>query len=110
MNVIATEIPEVKIIEPVVFGDARGYFFESWTQERYKAAGIDCNWIQDNESRSRFGVLRGLTFVCVLYLLMPLLSTVIPLDAFRQLLDSSAMSRAFLSDSFFTAVLNGRLF
>ena len=39
MNVIATEIPEVKIIEPVVFGDARGYFFESWTQERYKAAG-----------------------------------------------------------------------
>ena len=56
-----------------------------------------------------FGVLRGLTFVCVLYLLMPLLSTVIPLDAFRQVLDSSAMSPAFLSDSFFTAVLNGRL-
>ena len=56
-----------------------------------------------------FGVIRGLTFVCVLYLLMPLLSTVIPLDAFRQVLDSSAMSPAFLSDSFFTAVLNGRL-
>ena len=67
MNVIATEIPEVKIVEPVVFGDARGYFFESWTQERYKAAGIDCNWIQDNESRSRFGVLRGLHYQAAPY-------------------------------------------
>ena len=67
MNVIATEIPEVKIIEPVVFGDARGYFFESWTQERYKAAGIDCNWIQDNESLSHFGVLRGLHYQAAPY-------------------------------------------
>lgn len=56
-----------------------------------------------------FGVLRGLTFVCVLYLLMPLLSTVIPLEDFRSVLDSSAMSPSFLSDAFFTAVLNGRL-
>ena len=67
MNVITTEIPEVKIIEPVVFGDARGYFFESWTQERYKAAGIDCNWIQDNESLSHFGVLRGLHYQAAPY-------------------------------------------
>jgi len=67
MNVIAAEIPDVKIIEPVVFGDARGYFFESWTQERYKEAGIDCNWIQDNESRSRFGVLRGLHYQAAPY-------------------------------------------
>ena len=67
MNVIATEIPDVKIVEPAVFGDARGYFFESWTQERYKAAGIDCNWIQDNESRSRFGVLRGLHYQAAPY-------------------------------------------
>ena len=62
MNVIDTEIPEVKIIEPKVFGDSRGYFFESWSDKRYKEAGIDCNWLQDNESRSRYGVLRGLHF------------------------------------------------
>ena len=67
MNVIATEIPDVKIVEPKVFGDARGYFFESWTRERYKEAGIDCNWIQDNESRSRFGVLRGLHYQAAPY-------------------------------------------
>ena len=60
MEVIATAIPEVKIIEPKVFGDARGYFFEAWNEEKYRAAGIDCHWVQDNESRSRFGVLRGL--------------------------------------------------
>ena len=62
MNVIDTAIPEVKIIEPKVFGDSRGYFFESWSDKRYKEAGIDCNWLQDNESRSRYGVLRGLHY------------------------------------------------
>lgn len=67
MNVIDTAIPEVKIIEPRVFGDARGYFFESWSQKAYKEAGIDCNWVQDNESRSRFGVLRGLHFQAAPY-------------------------------------------
>lgn len=67
MNVIETEIPEVKIIEPQIFGDARGYFFESWSQARYVEAGINCNWIQDNESRSRFGVLRGLHFQAAPY-------------------------------------------
>ena len=67
MNVIDTEIPEVKIIEPKVFGDSRGYFFESWSDKRYKEAGIDCNWLQDNESRSRYGVLRGLHYQAAPY-------------------------------------------
>ena len=67
MNVIDTELEGVKIIEPRIFGDARGYFFESWNEQKYKAAGIDCNWVQDNESKSRFGVLRGLHFQAALY-------------------------------------------
>ena len=67
MNVIDTEIPEVKIIEPKVFGDSRGYFFESWSDKRYKEAGIDCNWLQDNESRSCYGVLRGLHYQAAPY-------------------------------------------
>lgn len=67
MNVIETEIPEVKIIEPKLFGDARGYFFESWNEAKYREIGIDCNWVQDNESRSRFGVLRGLHFQAAPY-------------------------------------------
>ena len=67
MKIINTAIEEVKLIEPEVFGDARGYFFESWTQSKYAAAGIDCNWLQDNESRSRFGVLRGLHFQAAPY-------------------------------------------
>ena len=62
MEIIATAIPEVKIVVPKVFGDARGYFFESWSAARYAVAGIDCNWVQDNESKSRFGVLRGLHY------------------------------------------------
>ncbi len=62
MNVIRTEIPDVLILEPKVFGDARGYFFESWNRERFREAGIDCEWIQDNESKSRRGVLRGLHY------------------------------------------------
>ena len=62
MKVIPTAIEEVKLVVPDVFGDDRGYFFESWNAEKYIEAKIDCNWIQDNESRSRFGVLRGLHY------------------------------------------------
>lgn len=62
MNVIQTEIEGVLILEPKVFGDARGYFFESWNQEVYEKNGIKANFVQDNESKSRFGVLRGLHF------------------------------------------------
>ncbi len=60
MTVVPTDIPGVVVVEPRVFGDARGYFFESWSEARYAESGIGCSWVQDNESRSRFGVLRGL--------------------------------------------------
>ena len=60
MNVISTEIEGVLILEPKVFGDSRGYFFESWKKDAYAAAGITCEFVQDNESMSSFGVLRGL--------------------------------------------------
>ena len=62
MNVIDTEIEGVKIIEPKVFGDARGYFFESWNKARFAEAGIDVEFVQDNESFSTYGVLRGLHY------------------------------------------------
>lgn len=67
MQVINTEIEEVKIIVPEVFGDERGYFFESWNSAKYREIGIDCNWLQDNESRSCFGVLRGLHYQAAPY-------------------------------------------
>ena len=60
MNVIKTAIDGVVILEPKVFGDSRGYFFESWSERAFAAAGITCRWVQDNESKSSFGVLRGL--------------------------------------------------
>ena len=62
MNVIDTEIEGVKIIEPKVFGDARGYFFESWNKARFAEAGIDVEIVQDSESFSTYGVLRGLHY------------------------------------------------
>ena len=67
MQIIDTAISEVKIIVPKVFGDARGYFFESWNAEKYASCGIDCKWVQDNESKSRFGVLRGLHYQAAPY-------------------------------------------
>lgn len=60
MNVTETEIEGVKIVEPDVFGDARGWFCEQYNRARYKAAGIDVDFVQDNESFSRKGVVRGL--------------------------------------------------
>lgn len=63
MNVIKTEIEGLYIIEPQVFGDARGYFFESFNAERFLAqTGVEVTFVQDNESCSRRGVLRGLHF------------------------------------------------
>lgn len=61
MNVIETELPGVVIIEPKVFGDSRGFFFESFQAERYAAHGIPA-FVQDNVSRSQKGVLRGLHY------------------------------------------------
>ena len=60
MKVIDTEIEGVKIVEPDVFGDARGWFCETYNAGRYKAAGIDVTFVQDNESFSHKGVIRGL--------------------------------------------------
>ena len=60
MNVTDTEIAGVKIVEPQVFGDARGYFVEQYNAARYKAAGIVADFVQDNESFSHKGVVRGL--------------------------------------------------
>jgi dTDP-4-dehydrorhamnose 3,5-epimerase len=60
MNVFATEIPGVLIIEPQVFGDDRGYFLETWQRDRYASYGVSDNLVQDNQAYSRRGVLRGL--------------------------------------------------
>lgn len=63
MKAIKTEIEGVYIIEPRVFGDQRGYFFESYSARDFKEqTGLDITFVQDNESKSRYGVLRGLHF------------------------------------------------
>ncbi len=60
MKVVETEIPGVLIIEPKVFGDDRGWFMESWQQQRYAEVGIPGPFVQDNQAHSLRGVLRGL--------------------------------------------------
>ena len=62
MSIIETAIPGVLIIEPRVFGDARGFFMETWNAAAFAAAGLDLAFVQDNHSRSQKGVLRGLHF------------------------------------------------
>ena len=63
MNIIPTRIPDVLIIEPKVFGDARGFFFESFNQAAFtQATGFNPSFVQDNHSRSSKGVLRGLHY------------------------------------------------
>ena len=63
MNIIKTDIEGVLIVEPRVFGDARGYFFESYNARDFREqTGIDVTFIQDNESCSSYGVVRGLHF------------------------------------------------
>lgn len=63
MKVRDTAISEVKIVEPRVFGDERGFFFESFNQRQWlKHTGVDCSFVQDNHSRSSQGVLRGLHY------------------------------------------------
>lgn len=57
-----TSIEGVYIIEPTVFGDERGYFMETYHQEEFKEAGLDLNFVQDNQSKSTKGVIRGLHF------------------------------------------------
>ncbi len=62
MQIVKTKIPDLYIIKPSVFEDTRGYFFESYNKEAFLRNGIDQNFVQDNESKSAKGVLRGLHF------------------------------------------------
>ena len=63
MKVVPTSIPDVLIIEPNVFGDSRGFFFESFNQKNFsRETGLDVKFVQDNHSRSAKGVLRGLHY------------------------------------------------
>ncbi len=62
MNVVKTSLPEVLLLEPKVFGDARGFFLESWNRKTFSALGLDVDFVQDNHSRSARGVLRGLHY------------------------------------------------
>ena len=62
MKIIPTELPEVLLLEPRVFGDARGFFLESWNRKAFSGLGLDPDFVQDNHSRSALGVLRGLHY------------------------------------------------
>ena len=62
MNVLRCEIPGLIILEPKVFSDARGFFLETWNQRRYREAGLEVDFVQDNLSSSSRGTLRGLHF------------------------------------------------
>lgn len=63
MKIIKTAIPEVLILEPKVFGDDRGFFYESYNKQKFKdTTGISCDFVQDNHSMSTKGVLRGLHY------------------------------------------------
>jgi dTDP-4-dehydrorhamnose 3,5-epimerase len=62
MEFIPTRLPEVVLIKPKVFGDARGYFLESWQRQKFAAAGIDANFVQDNHSHSSQWILRGMHY------------------------------------------------
>lgn len=62
MNFIKTEIKDVIIIEPKVFGDDRGYFMETYNKNEFLANGLNYDFVQDNQSKSKAGVLRGLHF------------------------------------------------
>lgn len=62
MDVEQTPLHGVLLIKPKIWGDARGYFVESWQRDRYAAVGIDMPFVQDNHSRSVYGTLRGLHF------------------------------------------------
>ena len=62
MKIIPTDIPDVKIVEPQLFGDERGYFMESYSQAAFEREVCRTVFVQDNESRSRYGVVRGLHY------------------------------------------------
>ncbi len=62
MHQSATPIPDVKLIQPQVFGDERGFFMETWHHDKFRELGIPCMFVQDNHSRSAHGILRGLHY------------------------------------------------
>ena len=62
MKIIDTAVPDVKIIEPAVFGDERGFFMETWQEQKFNELVCERRFVQDNHSRSQHGVLRGLHF------------------------------------------------
>ncbi len=62
MAIIKTNFPGLMIIEPTVFRDSRGYFFESYNKKKYSEQGIDIHFVQDNQSKSSYGVIRGLHY------------------------------------------------
>ena len=62
MEIVKTPIEGVLLIKPKIWGDERGYFVETWQQKRYSAAGINLPFVQDNQSKSSYGILRGLHF------------------------------------------------
>jgi dTDP-4-dehydrorhamnose 3,5-epimerase len=62
MNLIKTGIPDVLLIEPEIFGDARGFFLESWNERTFREAGITARFVQDNHSHSARNVVRGLHY------------------------------------------------
>jgi dTDP-4-dehydrorhamnose 3,5-epimerase len=62
MPFIETGIPDLLVFEPVVFEDSRGFFFEAYNQKMFGGAGIECQFVQDNQSRSMYGVIRGLHY------------------------------------------------
>ena len=57
-----TAFPDLFIFEPVVHGDSRGYFYESYNEKTFQSEGLNYRWVQDNQSSSGFGVIRGLHF------------------------------------------------
>ena len=65
MNAIETSLPGVLLLEPKVFGDARGFFMESWNRQTFAEHGLELDFVQDNHSRSARNVLRGLHFQAV---------------------------------------------
>ena len=62
MKIIKTPLEGLLVIKPIIFGDDRGYFFESWSKESFSKVGLDLDFVQDNQSLSSKGVLRGLHF------------------------------------------------
>ena len=62
MQIIATRLPDVLLLAPKVFGDARGFFMESWNRQTFADLGLNLDFVQDNHSRSARGVLRGLHY------------------------------------------------